>query len=396
VKELEILLACARLHLEEKDVRRIRALIGEQPDWDRLYALTVFHRLTAFVVQNLTKAAFDLVPAERLEGFRARFIQDGAAALRQTSELLEILGLFRKAEIFAIPYKGPVLAAQVYGNLAYRRCMDLDVLIGREDVSRARDLLESAGFVPRHPTSPAGREFLLSNRHSEIFERRPSPTLELHWAFAKQRRMFALGIEDLRSRLEMRNIGGSLVPVLCPEDLLLVLCVHGANHIWSRLEWLCCVAELLKQPLDWSQAMDRALELHVENYVLLGGFLAHDLLGAPIPDNMLERARCNRNILRLARIVGEKLAAADVQRAEVLNSVPRDLFRLRLQSTTGDRMKYLLHRLTTPSRDDTRLMVPLGRGIPLPALFRPFHVLGVLVTTMFNRASRQGQPRSKS
>jgi len=387
-KEVEILMSCARLQLEEKDIRRIRQLVGQEPDWDRLILLAVFHRLTAFVVQNLTAAAADIVPVRTLEILRTRFIQDGATALRQTAELLEILRLFREARIYAIPYKGPVLAAYVYGNLAYRRCMDLDVLISRQDVPRARDLLEKSGYVPRHSMSPAGREFLLNHRHSEIFERPSSPVLELHWAFAKQRGMFAMGVEELRPRLGTRNVGGVAVPVLNPEDLLLVLCVHGANHLWSRLEWLCSVAELLKkEPLNWSEAMRYATDYHVEKYVILGTLLAHDLLGAPIPESVLDRARSDRSIVRLASIVGQKLAAADVEHAETLNSVERDLFRLRLQSTTKDRLRYLSHRLTTPSREDTRLMVPLGRGtVPLPAILRPFHVLGVLIAGIFRPA----------
>ena len=389
VREVEILLACARLRLEERDVDRIRNLLLQKPDWQRLMLLAVFHRVTGFVVQSLSKAAPDLVPLETLDALRARFVQDGAAALRQTSELLEILALFTDAGIFGIPYKGTVLAAHVYGNIAYRRCMDIDVLISRQDVPRARDLLEEAGFEPRHPLSPAGREFLLNHRHSEIFERTGGPMLELHWAFAKQRGMFALTVDELRPRLESMVIGGTSVPILCDEDLLLVLCVHGANHLWSRLEWLCSVAELLrKQALDWSEALERASLLHVERYVLLGALLSNDLLGAPIPTHVLDRARSDRNVVRLASIVGQKLAAADVENAEKLNSVPRDLFRLRLQSTMGDRWRYVMHRLTTPSREDTRLMVPLGGGtVPLPALLRPFHVGWILIAGMFRRSN---------
>ena len=398
-KEVEILLACARLRLEERDVERIRSLLIQEPDWERLLLLAVFHRLAGFVAQSLGKAAPDLVPAPTLEALRARFVQDGAAALRQTGELLELLTLLGDAGIFAIPYKGPILAAQVYGNIAYRRCMDLDVLIGRQDVPRARDLLQKAGFQPRHPLSAAGREFLLNHRHSEIFERTGGPLLELHWAFAKQRGMFALTMDELRSRLEGIKVGGVSVPVLRHDDLLMVLCVHGANHLWSRLEWLTSVAELLrKQTLDWTQALERASALHVEKYVLLGTLLSNDLLGVPIPADVLERARSDRNIVRLASIVGQKLAAADIENAEKLNSVPRDLFRLRLQSTMGDRWKYVLHRLTTPRREDTRLMVPVGKGnIPLPALTRPFHVIWILVTGMFRQSNstdrRSGENR---
>src|SRR5688572_28935437 len=72
VREVEILLACARLRLEERDVDRIRNLLLQKPDWQRLMLLAVFHRVTGFVVQSLSKAAPDLVPLETLDALRAR------------------------------------------------------------------------------------------------------------------------------------------------------------------------------------------------------------------------------------------------------------------------------------------------------------------------------------
>jgi hypothetical protein len=57
-----------------------------------------------------------------------------------------------------------------------------------------------------------------------------------------------------------------------------------------------------------------------------------------------------------------------------------------LQSTNRARIRYLLHRITIPGRDDTRLMLPLGRRfVPLPSFLRPFHILGKLVGTIAGR-----------
>lgn len=379
--EIELLLACARLSLEDEHVRRIRDVLEGEPDWNRFFRLTMLHRMTAFVFNHLNSAAPDLVPERNLEFLRDRFLQNGADALRQTAELLKILELFREGGVHSVPYKGYALSQSVYGNLAFRTCSDLDILVARGDVPRARQLLEDAGFVPQFPTSAAGREFLLKTRHSEIFTCDSAPVLELHWAFAKQRGVFPLTIEQLRPRLEEISLGGTRVPVFSPEDQLLILCVHGANHLWSRLEWVCGISELIRnRQLDWKEVKARGTELRAERKLYLGLLLARDLLDSPVPEEFLARGCRDTAVVRAANTVKGRLAAGRIDQFEAPNSWLRDLFRLRLESTTGDRYRYLLHRITTPGREDTRLMLPLGRrSIPLPAVFRPFHIAGKLI-----------------
>jgi hypothetical protein len=257
--------------------------------------------------------------------------------------------------------------------------------VSRSDVPVARELLERAGFIPLFPTSPAGRDFLLRTRHSEIFTKNPWPIVELHWAFAKQRGVFPLTLEQLRPRLQEISLGGASVPVFSPEDQLLVLSVHGANHMWGRLEWLCGISELIRNhPISWPVALERASALHAEKTLLLGLGLAKELLDAPVPPDLVARASSDRDVVKLKEVVKRRLTEGDTENPQSRNSLTRDLFRLRLQSTSRARLRYVLHRITTPAREDTRLMLPFG--LPLPALFRPFHILARLAR--FGRRER--------
>jgi hypothetical protein len=99
-----------------------------------------------------------------------------------------------------------------------------------------------------------------------------------------------------------------------------------------------------------------------------------------VPEEILAQARNDKDVAWSARLVKRKLASGQIERPEERSSIERDLFRLRLQSTNQARIRYLIHRFTTPGREDTRLMVPIGRGfIPLPAFFRPLYILARLV-----------------
>jgi hypothetical protein len=103
---------------------------------------------------------------------------------------------------------------------------------------------------------------------------------------------------------------------------------------------------------------------------------------------VLARARANRDVVWSANLVKRKLATGQIERPEERSAIERDLFRLRLQSSNGTRIRYLMHRFTTPKREDTRNMLRIGgRFIPLPAFLRPFHVLGRLLGNVVPRLS---------
>src|SRR5688572_24741562 len=82
-REVEILLACARLKLQDEGIQRIRELIIQGPDWHRLISLSLYHRLTAFLYMHLSSVAPDLVPNQELEMLRSHYVTFGSRALRQ-------------------------------------------------------------------------------------------------------------------------------------------------------------------------------------------------------------------------------------------------------------------------------------------------------------------------
>ena len=130
----------------------------------------------------------------------------------------------------------------------------------------------------------------------EFHYRRPGAdlTVEVHWQALPQRHRFGLDIEDYWERLVPTELAGLKVSSFGPEDLLLVLCIHGGEkHCWVRLQMLADVARLLlkhRQDLDWELLFERARSIGREHTVLLGVFLAWVLLGAPLPEEIRSRS----------------------------------------------------------------------------------------------------------
>lgn len=187
-----------------------------------------------------------------------------------------------------------MLAATLYDNLCLRPFGDLDILVPRRDISRARDLLLANGYEPLTQRS-AAQEAAHLEHHGEcqLIGHRGKVVVELQWRITpaywqvpSNQGSFLLDPERLWDRLETVSLGGDVVRHFRPEELLLILCVHGAKHAWSRLIWLCDVAALLRArpDMDWPRVLEQARETNSERMLLLGLFLAERLLGAPLPD----------------------------------------------------------------------------------------------------------------
>jgi hypothetical protein len=71
------------------------------------------------------------------------------------AEMLRLSGLFRAKGLMVIPYKGPLLALQAYGDFALRQFADLDFAVRQSDLPRAaefsvqKDMKRSLGKLTR-------------------------------------------------------------------------------------------------------------------------------------------------------------------------------------------------------------------------------------------------------
>src|SRR5208282_2899895 len=75
--------------------------------------------------------------------------------LRLTAELFRLLDLLERHAIPALPFKGPVLASALYGDLAMRESCDLDVLVRSSDLAGAKRAMLASGYTTDLPSDTA-------------------------------------------------------------------------------------------------------------------------------------------------------------------------------------------------------------------------------------------------
>ena len=301
--EKDLLLCCARTTMDADSAARIRSLLRDDIDWSALLRHALRHGVMPLLYRSLSSTCPDAVPKFFLEQLRDSFYANAAHNTLFARELLSLLRLLETHGIPALPFKGPALAASVYGNPALRQFGDLDILVREHDAERARDFLLSKGYKCLTQISPANVSRISSRSQGvRIGSQDGKILVELHWAITSWTFFFPLNPEHLWERLETGSFEDTPVRTLAPEDLLLILCVHGAKHYWSKLGWICDVAELLRAHpgLKWTPLLLQAKQLGGKRILHLGLFLAHVLLDAELPKEVWKEINSDPVVPRLA------------------------------------------------------------------------------------------------
>lgn len=332
------------------------------------------------LAQHLRHAGSDIVPAADMAQLQAQFQANARHSLLQTNTLLTLLELFGRHGIAAMPYKGPVLAATIYGNVLLRPFCDLDVVVQKRDVQQAKSLLMAEGFQPQKDMTDTEENAYLQQHHAYTFVREADHmSVDLHWDIAQKYFAVTLDSEALWSRLQTVDLCGVAVESLPIDDLLLVLCIHGAKHHWCRLGWLCDVALLLNAhpDLNWTALLQTARQIKSERMFLLGLRLAVDLMAAPLPAEILSIVRANAAVGKLATQISRQLCAAG---ETPFSLIERELLYPRMRECWRDRMPYVGHLL----RQLFRLKAQDKALLPVPsylsALYYPLRLLRLVGT----------------
>lgn len=392
--EARLLLCCARTQLNETEEARLIAVLREPPadfDWRGLVRLATQHGVLPLVCRHLKNRDDVLVPPfvkQALHEYSSEIAQRNFVLTR---ELLRVLELLKTNDVAAIPLKGPALAVAAYGNLAMRHFGDLDILVDRQSVGHAKDVLLSDRYHLKTELSRVQEaDHLRDDSVYDLMRDDNRVPVELHFAITSNCLPFNLDLKALQAHLEPLSVAGTAVANASPEDTLLILCVHGTKHIWGRLGWTCDVAELLRATpnLDWKRVLKQAGRLHCTRMLFLGLLLAHDLLQARVPKAVLRQARLDRIACNLAMRVRETLfREADPMR------VVDDLFILQSMERLPDRVRYGVHLATTPSAEE-RGKLPDSLSF-LWWLIRPLRLAVKYGVRLLNvRPRRQTRPRS--
>lgn len=377
--------ACARTQLTSRDRERLEHLLNGPLDWAEVLRAALPNGMGPLLLMHIDGFAEARIPASVLEQLRTEAVRVAARSLYLARQLTKVLRALASKNIPAIAFKGPTLALQAYGDISLRSFGDLDILVPETQVERAREVLFAQGFTAKYPErlslSRTQFDAFVAAEYNDEFERRgDGAKIEIHWNFAPRFFGFGLDPTELWDRAEQLRVNGQMVDVLSREDLLLVLCVHGAEHAWASLEGIVALAELMRdaEAIDWAAVVERAERARVGRVLRLGLLLAVDLLAAPVPEWVSAKLRSDARAVDLAQGVAENLFTGDMDpRLEAHR--PRLLsFYLASKDRWTDQARFCFRLAATPSERDWRMVRLPDRLYPLYWLLRPFRLVARL------------------
>src|SRR5215212_578433 len=305
--ENDLILRIARRELDAAELRR---LLRQPLDWDYVLATAYAHGLLPLLQKHLSTLGDDLVPRQFLSRLKRESVANSQAVLHLVGKQLRVYKLFKEHEIPVALFKGPVLAQMGYGEMSLRQAGDIDLLINRQHFDRARRLLASLGYQ-MHPELTAAQLASHLNFHCELSFMRDDwfTVVDLHWDLAPRSFVFKVKGEEVMSRLQTISLAGTQVETFGAEDLVLYQSMHGAKHLWRRLEWISALAESVraKPAISWETIIERATSARAKRMLGLGLRLVQQFSDVNVPSHVLAAVDSDRSLQRMATRIREQL-----------------------------------------------------------------------------------------
>ncbi|MDK2744160.1 MAG: nucleotidyltransferase family protein [Nitrospira sp. BO4] len=357
--EVELLLCCADTSIDTAGAERIKVLLRTDLDWASLLQTAGRHGVMPLLSRSLRAVSPEDAPPTILAELRYHSRANAARTLFLTDGLLKLLKLLEAHVIPALPYKGPILAASIYGNLALREFFDLDILVHERDYQRAQRLLSTSAY----------RLIEAFENESTYVDSNGTVAVDLHKRMTSREFPSPLQFEHLWERRHHTVLLGTKVPSLSPEDTLLMLAIQISKDAGSRyfqLVKLCDMAALLRASpsLDLAQSLFYARQGGGERMLLFSLALVNDLLGVRMPQACLRAIRSHPSIGRLVEAAQRQLFQNEAPVVAERRTV--ETFRWHVRERLRDKLhpyylRYIYNAFAPCNLD--RQLVPLPRRL---------------------------------
>lgn len=373
--EKQLLACCARTRLTPAATQRIREIAAAPLDWEYLLAEAEANSITPLLERHLTAVAANALPVAALQQLKKTARANTVRCLYLTADLLDILKLFQGQEIPALPYKGPVLAVQAYGDVALREFDDLDIILRQRDVPKAHEIILSLGYKAKFDwiLSPGASAALVPGEYNYRDEPRRA-MVELHTEITLRHFPVKPDLDYFIARRAPVVISDHEILTFTAEDLLPMLCIHGSKDFWERFSWVADVSELNQSHprLNWDEVMRVTESLGALRMLFTGLALADGMLQAPLPAEILRRVQADRTACEIAAEMQRMLMSRP---SETLDAAGRLRYRRHMLAGFFAGWRYVLRLAVVPAEEDW-VMMRLPRSLaPLYIALRPFRLL---------------------
>ncbi|MFD4817507.1 nucleotidyltransferase domain-containing protein [Peribacillus butanolivorans] len=380
-KELKLLL---ELMKAENEIESIQEEIYLDIDWGIFLQLAKHHRVFPIIYSKISKINNKLIPSHVVQILYQEYKMNTMKMLHLSGEMEKISKMFTENHISVLFLKGPVIAADIYGDISLRTSKDLDILISKKSFKKAEKLLLNYGYEREEDSNTFGG-WKWKKHHDAFFHPEKKIQIEIHWRLHPAPTKEP-SFNELWERKRLSELTGYPVYFLGKEDLLLYLVAHGSRHGWFRLRWLADIDQMVRKGMISNQNNEIFIKfqhyhLGKQNYLLIGQalILASLLLKTPISKDMhsYTTGKSSRKIAKLAISNIVEIGNSEIQtNKEDLNKVKKNHIYLKLQKS----FSFNLYKFSTKSNIQKvsfiiTLLIPSTKDFDTIRLPKPLHFL---------------------
>ena len=346
--EIRLLFACLRTESNARTKKHIEELLREDIDWTFLIEIADQHRILPLVFNNVAEKFRPKIPSDVHEYLRSRCHLNTIHSKLLDRELVKIVNLLSDLNISCIPFKGPMSAVTIYGNIAWRQFNDLDILVGQDDYGRVQRFLIEQGYAK---VSDWGYESGFQHQSSMI-------NVDIHKTFDNYELAPEFDFNTLSKRLVPIRLSSGQIDGLSIEDTLIGLCINFAKDLFinkTRLSQLGDIANLinLHPELNWPLLVEHTKRIGMKRIFFLCLSLSSTLLKVNLPEEIQKQLRVQNKVKLLASEISERIMDLLCGRTQFYDypegRMGRQALYLKLKERIRDKMpeyyKILRHRM---------------------------------------------------
>lgn len=375
-REDELLLCCARTQIDGNFKKKIINLTSHNLDWDYIIKKASINGLIPLLYSNLCYICPEKVPKDVLIKFKNYYNINIRKNLLLAGELTKILKLLDSKGINAIPFKGPVLAQYIYGNIGLRVFHDIDILINKSNAILAKKTLMSNDYELDLPVKIDDFLYLELDSEYRFFNVNKNVKAEINWNFEGIFFSFPTDPTFFFRNTKLFNFNGINMHIFSNDNHLLALCIHCAKHDWAKLSWICDISEFIKneENINWIEVLEKSKKIGVYKIVLINMVLVKDLFQIDIPAEILKELYLDFDTTIITKIK-RKLFLPTSSPKPSFNLFEKLIFDLQKRDKLIYGVKDVFNGLFKPSYADYQTFPLTKRLIYIYYILRPFLLL---------------------
>ena len=351
--EVKLLILCARTRLNPEIKEEITQLIHKDLNWDYLIEISSHHKLKSLLYWNLNLICSDSIPLEVMKKLNDMFHENLRKNLYFLGEIFNILEILQSHNIEAIPYKGPILAINTYGNLSLREFVDIDIFVSKKNILKMKNILISNGYKTQVQLKGFQEKiYLKTQRDYQFFNPINNTNIEIHWNFIGLSFTYPSEIFSNPKELKIIKIQNRNVLSLSSVDMLIVLCIHASGHLWERLSWICDISEFIQsnKDIDWQDLIKKSEKLGFKRILQINILLAVDILDLKLSQEIMDKMDIDEYVRNLCFDIKRNLLNFNETENGILY---KSTIRSKIRENRTDQIKdffkiiisHLIHRL---------------------------------------------------